>query len=53
MARLIQRLFDEPLDVIGDVHAEQKAIGRLRTQPDHERPERCAKSRRLIFVDNY
>ena len=50
MGRLIQRLFDGPLDVIGDIHGEREALETLLEKLGYDREGRHPKGRRLVFV---
>jgi len=50
MPSLIQTLFDGPLDIIGDVHAEIDALRSLIQHLGYDQQGRHPKGRRLVFV---
>jgi hypothetical protein len=50
MGRLIQKLADGPLDVIGDVHGEREALEQLLGRLGYDEEGRHTGGRRLVFV---
>ena len=48
--QLVGRLFDGPLDVIGDIHGEIEALESLLTQLGYDADGHHAENRRLVFV---
>lgn len=50
MGRLVQPLFDGPLDVVGDVHGELDALCSLLARLGYDTDGRHHRDRRLVFV---
>lgn len=49
-ATLVQKLFDGPIDVVGDVHGEFQALDTLRQRLGYDPLGRHPQGRRLVFV---